>query len=141
MVYVCDRGNNRIQVFDTDGTFVSEGTIAPTTLGEGSVWDIAFSSDGGQSFLYVADGLNERVWVVQRDSLQPVGYFGTGGRVPGTFREVGSVAVDGMGNVFTAENGQGRRVQKFTMTGSTTVPTTVENFGTLRPTAAAEGME
>jgi hypothetical protein len=46
-----------------------------------------------------------------------------------------------MGNVFTAENGQGRRVQKFTMTGSTTVPTTVENFGTLRPTAAAEGME
>jgi DNA-binding beta-propeller fold protein YncE len=140
MVYVCDRGNNRIQVFETDGTYVTEAVIAPATLGAGSVWDIAFSADSGQDFLFVADGLNERVWVLSRDSLQPVTSFGTGGRVPGTFRELGSVAVDAAGNVYTAENGQGRRVQRFVMTGSTVVPTTLEHQGAIWP-ASALGQE
>jgi DNA-binding beta-propeller fold protein YncE len=139
MVYVCDRGNDRIQVFETDGTYVTEAMIAPSTLGSGSVWDIAFSADGGQDFLYVADGMNERVWVLTRSNLQPVTSFGIGGRVPGTFRELGSVAVDAAGNVYTAENGQGRRVQKFTMTGTTTVPTTLEHQGAIWPASALGG--
>jgi len=116
-VYVCDRGNNRIQVFQTDGTFVSEQRIAPATLGLGSVWDIAFSSDPAQSFLYVADGSNERVYIVDRASLEVRTSFGVGGRVPGHFMILGSVAVDSEGNVYTAENGQGRRVQKFRNVG------------------------
>lgn len=131
LVYVCDRGNNRIQVFESDGTFVTETTIAPRTLGEGSVWDVAFSSDPEQRLLYVADGMNERVYVVERRSLEVHTSFGTGGRVPGHFRELGSVAVDAQGNVYTAENGQGRRVQKFLYAG--TGPVTAEHQGALWP--------
>ena len=56
MVYVCDRSNDRIQVFKKDGSFVKEKVIAPKTLGEGSVWDIAFSRDPQQKYIYVADG-------------------------------------------------------------------------------------
>src|SRR5262245_61272355 len=39
LVYVCDRTNDRIQVFRKDGTFVKEGFVAKRTLGSGSVWD------------------------------------------------------------------------------------------------------
>ena len=134
LVYVCDRGNNRIQVFRTDGTFVAEQTIAPATLGLGSVWDIAFSPDSRQEHLYVADGSNERVYIVDRQSLEVRTSFGVGGRVPGHFMVVGSVAVDAQGNVFTAENGQGRRVQKFINTG--TGPVVAEHQGALWPAAA-----
>ena len=112
-VYVCDRGNNRIQVFETDGTFVTEAILAPATLGNGSVSDIAFSPDRDQRFLYVADGMNERVMILDRASLEFQTSFGVGGRYPGHFRELGAVAVDAQGNVSTAENGQGRRVQRF----------------------------
>jgi DNA-binding beta-propeller fold protein YncE len=130
-VYVCDRGNNRIQVFRTDGTFVAEQVIAPATLSLGSVWDVAFSPDSDQRYLYVADGMNERVYVLERESLEVRTSFGTGGRVPGTFHELGSVAVDAQGNLYTAENGQGRRVQKFVNRG--TGPVTAEHQGVVWP--------
>jgi DNA-binding beta-propeller fold protein YncE len=117
MLYVCDRGNNRIQVFETDGTFVSEGRIAPATLGNGSVSDVAFSADRDQRFLYVADGMNERVLILARETLQLLTSFGVGGRYPSHFRELGGVAVDAAGNVYTSEDGQGRRVQKFVFQG------------------------
>ncbi|MGB5344780.1 MAG: hypothetical protein WBN23_01315, partial [Woeseia sp.] len=45
LVYVCDRVNNRLQVFKTDGTCVKEIFIKPNSLGVGSVWDISFSPD------------------------------------------------------------------------------------------------
>lgn len=134
LVYVCDRGNNRIQVFETNGTFVTETIIAPATLGSGSVWDVAFSADSGQRFLYVADGMNERVHILDRASLEFQTSFGVGGRYPGHFRELGSVAVDDQGNVFTAENGQGRRIQKFTNLGLG--PVTMEHQGALYPAAS-----
>ena len=131
LLYVCDRGNNRIQVFETDGTYVNEVIIAGGTLGSGSVWDIAFSSDRGQQFLFVADGMNERVHILNRETLEVRTSFGVGGRVPGHFRQLGSVAVDGDGNVYTAEHGQGRRVQKFTFLGHG--PVTMEHQGALYP--------
>ncbi len=131
LLYVCDRGNNRSQVFETDGTFVSEAVIAGATLGSGSVWDVAFSSDRGQQFLFVADGMNERVHILDRETLEFRTSFGVGGRYPGHFRELGSVAVDGDGNVYTAEHGQGRRVQKFTNLGFG--PVTMEHQGALYP--------
>ncbi len=134
LVYVCDRGNNRIQVFDTDGTFVNEVIIAPATLGDGSVWDVAFSPEFRQRFLYVADGMNERVYILNRASLEVLTSFGVGGRYPGHFRLLGSVAVDGEGNVYTAEHGQGRRVQKFTNLGMG--PVTMEHQGALYPEAS-----
>ncbi|MEO5895426.1 MAG: beta-propeller fold lactonase family protein [Vicinamibacterales bacterium] len=116
-VYVCDRRNNRIQVFRKDGTFVREAVVAKSTLGEGSTWSIAFSHDPQERFLYVADGSNQKVWVLERGSLNVVSTIGSGGRLAGQFYGVGSVAVDSSGNVYTGETYEGKRVQKFVFKG------------------------
>ena len=113
-VYVCDRQNNRIQVFKKDGTFVKEVLVSKATLGNGSVWDIALSADAAQQHLFVADGQSHQVVVLQRSTLNQIGTIGTGGRIPGRFYAVGSVAVDSRGNVYTGEMFEGKRVQKFT---------------------------
>ena len=133
LVYVCDQGNNRIQVFETDGTFVNEVVIAGATLGNGSVRDIAFSPDEDQRWMYVTDGMNERVYILFRNTLEVKTSFGVGGRYPSHFRELGGVAVDAAGNVYTAEDGQGRRVQKFVNLGIGAV--TAEHQGALYPQA------
>lgn len=117
LVYVCDRPNNRIQVFTTAGKFVKEARIAPATLGDGAVWDIAFSKDAAQRFLYLADGKNERVYVIDRQSLDVLTAFGGGGRQPGQFFAVHSIATDSKGNIFTTETYEGKRVQRFVYKG------------------------
>ncbi len=122
LVYVCDRANDRIQVFKTDGTFVTEKVIAPMTLGDGSVWDIAFSRDSAQQFLYLADGKNMKVYILDRESLEILTSFGDGGRQPGQFFAVHSIATDSKGNIFTTETYEGKRVQKFSYRGLQTVP-------------------
>ena len=116
-VYVCDRPNDRIQVFRSDGTFVTEKIVAPLTLGDGSIWDIAFSRDPEQRFMYVADGKNERVYVMDRESLEILTTFGDGGRQPGQFFAVHSIATDSKGNIFTTETYEGKRVQRFVYKG------------------------
>lgn len=116
-VYVCDRRNNRIQVFRKDGTFVKETIVAKSTLGEGSTWSVAFSRDPQERFLYVADGSNQKVWVLERGSLNVVSTIGSGGRLAGQFYGVGSVAVDSSGNVYTGETYEGKRVQRFVFKG------------------------
>ncbi len=122
LVYVCDRPNDRIQVFRKNGTFVKEMRIAPATRGDGSVWDIAFSRDAAQKWLYLADGKNERVYVMDRQSLEIVTMFGDGGRQPGQFFAVHSIATDSKGNVYTTETYEGKRLQKFTYKGMAAVP-------------------
>jgi DNA-binding beta-propeller fold protein YncE len=117
LVYVCDRPNDRIQVFRKDGTFVKEQRIAPETRGDGSVWDIAFSRDPQQKYLYLADGKNERVYVMDRQSLEILTSFGDGGRQPGQWFAVHSIATDSKGNIFTTETYEGRRIQKFVYKG------------------------
>ena len=117
LVYVCDRPNDRIQVFRKDGTFVKEQRIAPRTLGDGSVWDIAFSRDPQQKYLYLADGKNERVYVMDRQSLEILTQFGDGGRQPGQFFAVHSIATDSKGNIYTTETYEGKRLQKFVYRG------------------------
>src|SRR5574341_1494886 len=107
-VYVCDRQSNRIQVFQKDGKFVKEAFVSKTTLGDGSVWDIAFSHDPQQRFLYVADGHDKKVLILRRDTLEVVSSFGTGGRMPGQFYAVGSIAADSKGNVYTGETYEGK---------------------------------
>lgn len=132
LLYVCDRGNNRIQVFNTDGEYLEEVVIAPATLGNGSIVDVAFSPDG--RFMYAADGMNERVYIVNRESLSVLTSFGVGGRQPSEFRELGGVVVDDDGNIYTAEDGQGRRIQQFRFIGMSEV--TAEHQGPLWPAAA-----
>jgi DNA-binding beta-propeller fold protein YncE len=117
MVYVCDRQNDRIQEFQKDGKFVKEGFVSKTTLGDGSVWDISFSSDPQQRFIYAADGHDKKVFVLRRDTLEVVTSFGDGGRLAGQFYGVGSIAVDSNGNVYTGETYEGKRVQKFVYKG------------------------
>lgn len=117
LVYVCDRRNNRIQVFRKDGTFVKESFVAKETRGEGSVWSIAFSSDAPQRYLYVADGSNQKLWVLGRQDLEVLSSVGAGGRIPGHFFGVGSVATDTQGNLYTGETFEGKRVQKFVFKG------------------------
>jgi NHL repeat len=117
LVYVCDRGGNRIQVFQKDGKFVKEAIVSPATMGDGSVWDLAFSRDPQQQFVYVADGQDKKILVLRRDTLDVVSSIGQGGRLPGTFYAVGSIAVDSKGNVYTGETSEGKRVQKFIYKG------------------------
>jgi DNA-binding beta-propeller fold protein YncE len=117
LVYVCDRPNDRIQVFTTDGVFVEEKFVAPETLGDGSTWDIAFSRDPEQRYLYLADGKNMKVYVMDRKSLEILTSFGDGGRQPGQFFAVHSIATDSKGNIYTTETYEGKRVQKFIFKG------------------------
>jgi DNA-binding beta-propeller fold protein YncE len=117
LVYVCDRTNDRIQVFRKDGTFVKEGFVSKTTLASGSVWDIAFSRDPQQKYIYLADGSDEKVFILLRDTLDVVSSFGDGGRWPGTFFGVHSIATDSKGNIYTTETYEGKRVQRFLYKG------------------------
>ena len=87
--------------------------MSKETAGTGSVWDVAFSNDAQQRYVFVADGHDQKIFVLRRDTLATVGNFGDGGRYPGTFYSVGSVAVDSRGNIYTGENLEGKRVQKF----------------------------
>ena len=116
-VYVCDRQSDRIQVFKKDGTFVKEAFVSKSTLGRGALWDVAFSNDPQQRFLYVADGSDQKVWVLGRDTLDVVSSVGAGGRWPGHFYGVGNVAVDSKGNLYTGETYEGKRLQKFIFKG------------------------
>jgi hypothetical protein len=110
---VADRVNDRIQVFDKDGTFLQEAFIRPATLSMGSAWDLAFSPDPDQAWLYLADGTNNKIWILSRNDLEVVGDFGRSGRYAGEFHWVHSLAVDSRGNLYTAEVDTGQRVQKF----------------------------
>jgi DNA-binding beta-propeller fold protein YncE len=117
-VYVCDRGHNRVAAFDRTGKLLGSGVVSPSTKGTGSVWDLAFSGDPQQRFIYVADGHDQKIFILRRDTLETVGSFGDGGRYPGTFYGVGSIAVDSKGNIYTGESLEGKRVQKFVLKGT-----------------------
>ena len=127
LLYVCDRAADRIQVFQPDGTYLSEVFIAPATLSQGSTWDIAFSPDEEQRFLYLADGQNMKVYVIERESMEILYSFGDGGRQPGQFFAVHSIDTDSQGNIYTTETYEGKRLQKFVFMGMGTV--TSENVG------------
>jgi hypothetical protein len=122
MVYVCDRAADRVQVFQKDGTFVAEYIYAPATLSQGSTWDIDFSHDPEQKYIYLADGQNMKVYIIERETMEVLTAFGDGGRQPGMFFAVHSIAVDSMGNIYTTETYEGARLQKFRFKGYAPVP-------------------
>jgi len=132
LVYVCDRVNDRIQVFRPDGKYVKEMFIAKNTKAAGSVWDIAFSKDPQQKYIYLTDGQNDRIYIILRDTLQVLTSFGDGGRYPGQFFGVHSIAVDSKGNIYTTETYEGKRIQKFVYKGE--APVTKEHQLTVWPT-------
>ncbi len=122
LVYACDRVNNRIQVFQKDGTFVEELIVARETLGAGSAWDVAFSRDADQKYLYMADGVNEKVYIIDRQEMEVISSFGDGGRQPGQFYGAHSIATDSSGNIYTTETFEGKRIQKFVYKGEGPIP-------------------
>jgi hypothetical protein len=117
LVYVCDRTNDRLQVFRKDGTFVQEAFIAKETLGSGSVWDIGFSVDPAQRFAFVIDGTNQQVYVLDRKSLRVLGTFGGAGHWAGQFYGAHNLAVNSKGDLFITETYEGKRVQRFVQVG------------------------
>jgi len=128
LVYVCDRVNDRIQVFNkklvgnpcsnpgqNQGVcgFVKEGFVANQTLGSGSTWDVDTSSDKDKTCIYNPDGTNQVVWTLLRSNLKVLGSFGNNGRNAGQFHWVHNLATDSNGNIYTAEVDTGKRAQKF----------------------------
>lgn len=117
-IYVCDRRNNRLQLFRETAAgveFVRDIVIAPETGGTRTASDVAFSPDG--TYVYVADMMNGKVWILLRDTHEVLGSFGRNGRYPGQFIWLHSVDVDSQGNVYTTEVNTGRRVQRFIFQG------------------------
>jgi hypothetical protein len=129
LVYVADRTNDRIQVFDKKKVgspcqnpmrqrgvcgFVGEFFVERDTLGPGSTWDVDVSSDREQKFLFNADGTNQYIWTLLRKTGQILDRFGRNGRSAGQFHWVHNLAVDSKGNMYTAEVDTGKRAQKFT---------------------------
>ena len=125
-VYVCDRVNDRVQVFRKDGTFVKEAFFDTHTLRSGSVWDIAFSHDPQQAYLYIANGVDEKISIVDRNTLKVLTSFGDGGRQPGQFYGVHNLAIDSHGNLYATETYNGARIQRFLYKGVTSVTREVQ---------------
>jgi len=113
LVYVCDRANNRVQVFKKDGTFVKQFTFEEKSLGSGSSFDLVFSNDAQQKYFYLADGTNDQVLTVERESGRVVNSFGRPGRYAGQFLVLHNIGIDSKGNLYTSEVGSGKRAQKF----------------------------
>jgi DNA-binding beta-propeller fold protein YncE len=134
LIYVCDRVGDRLQIFTPEGKFVKEQWYEKNTLNAGSVWDIAFSKDAQQKYIFMADGVNEKVKIIDRQTLQELTTFGDGGRQPGQFYGVHSIAIDSKGNLYTTETYEGKRLQKFVYKGM--APVTKDNQGTVWPSRA-----
>jgi DNA-binding beta-propeller fold protein YncE len=117
LVYICDRSHNRIQVFKKDGTFVKEGFVEKQTRALGSTFDVAFSHDPQQRYLYVADGSNKHVHILWRDTLEVLGHFAHGGRKGGELLLAHVMATDSRGNVYVGETIGGDRIQKWKFAG------------------------
>jgi DNA-binding beta-propeller fold protein YncE len=135
-IYVCDRGNDRIQVFDKnspelgkacsnpDGQpgkcgFVAERFVSDHTNIIGTAVSMNFSTDKAQSCLYIGDNANMAIYILNRSNLQELGRIGHSGRAPGDFHWLHQVSPDSKGNIYTAEVDTGKRIQKFLRYGGT----------------------
>ena len=138
-LYVCDRGNDRIQVFDKNSAelgkpctnpgaqsgkcgYVGEQFISPTTetlpVMPGTAVSLNFSTDKAQSCLYVGDNTNQTIYIMNRSDLTELARVGTAGRAAGQFHWLHIVSPDSKGNIYTAEVDTGKRIQKFVRSGA-----------------------
>ena len=128
LVYVCERGNNRIQVFTKEGQFVSQFSVAPSTPARGpecggpgsdkfgmcgTTYNLTFSHDPQQQYILIADGTNHKVWIHNRKTGVLADSIGSLGRMAGQFFWIDAIATDSLGNIYTGEVWTGKRVQKF----------------------------
>ena len=115
-VAVSDRGNNRIQVFQKDGTFVREIPVLRDSTGPGVTGSTVFWPDKGQTYWFTSDDPNGQIHVLRRSDGKLVGSFGRVGRGPGEFENLHNIGIDSKGNIYTAEV-QGQRLQRFLYKG------------------------
>jgi DNA-binding beta-propeller fold protein YncE len=144
LVYVCDRKGDRIEVFDKMGTFkknivIKKGTGYVRKL-SGSAWWVAFSRDPEQKYMYVADGGNEIVWILDHATGQILSGFGQPGHSAGNFAYLHTLSVDSKGNLIAAETINGRRVQRFKLTGTGSAGKMPEVRGEGGPAAEGPGV-
>ncbi|MDP1570975.1 MAG: hypothetical protein Q8L86_13340 [Vicinamibacterales bacterium] len=119
LIYVSDRRGNRIQVFRQNGEYLMEKFVRPETGGSGSGFSLQFSRDPGQSLLYLMDGTNQRVWILRREDLAILDRFGRPGRQSGEFIRAHMIAIDSQNRMYTGEAGNGRRIQRWILKGTT----------------------
>ncbi len=117
LVYVCDRANDRIQVFTKAGKFIKEFYVRPETLEAGTICDVGFSKDPGQAYLLMADCTNDVIWTLRRSDGAVLGTLGHSGRNAGQFHAVHVMVQDSAGNLYTGEVDTGKRLQKFLLVG------------------------
>ena len=117
LVYVCDRQGDRVHVYDKAGNFQRNIWIRTGALAlpdsRGTAWSVAFSRDPGQKFLFVMNGRNEQVHILDHASGAILASFGRPGHQIGNFIHGHTIALDSKGNLYVAETDWGRRVQKF----------------------------
>ena len=113
LVYVCDRHNDRIQVFTKQGKFLKEFFLHTAALHNGSTWTLAFSHDPEQKYMLVVDGEDNHIFVMRRSDGVVVSSFGHAGRNAGQFIEVHQIGMDSKGDIYTGEVITAKRLQKF----------------------------
>lgn len=131
LVYVCERGSNRIQVFTKEGKFVSSFFVHPSTPSRGpecggpgsttfgmcgTTYNLTFSHDAGEKYVMIADGTNDKIWIHDRKTGELAGSIGDNGRMAGQFHWIDAIAIDSQGNLYTGEVDTGKRAQKFILT-------------------------
>ena len=116
LVYLADRNNSRLQVFKVDGTYVTEKFVENHAM-SGTAFGVALSSDPAQRYVYMPDGRNEKVWILERKSMDILGSFGCPGHAGGCFTTPHRIATDSRGNIYIGETWEGKRVQRFLYKG------------------------
>lgn len=102
-VYIADRANNRVQIFDQGGKFIGKWTNV------GQPWGLTYAEK--ENAIYMCDGLNDRVCKLNLDG-QILGTLGSHGKAPAKFDFPHNIAVDSTGAIYVAEI-KNWRVQKF----------------------------
>ena len=131
LVYICERGADRVQVFTKEGKFVSSFFVHPSTIARGmecggpgstvygmcgTIYNLTFSHDPQGKYALIADGTNDKVWIQDRKTGELAGSLGDNGRMAGYFHWIDAIAMDSKGNLYTGEVDTGKRVQKFILT-------------------------
>lgn len=117
LAYVCDRQGDRIQVFEKSGDFVRNIWVRTGTPElpdpRGTAWTIVFSNDPEQRLIYLMNGRNEQVHIIERESGEIVYTFGRPGHLAGSFTHGHTIAIDSRDRLYVSETHTGRRVQRF----------------------------